>query len=91
MVVEEVNKNIMDKIKQWILSWFNDLENEAEYACSRKGIDAYIDANMDELGSHNVENVPMIIESISTNQKYCMHYVFRANTTFNIISDNMIA
>lgn len=84
-----MNKNILDKIKQLILSWFNDVENEAEYVDSRKGIDAYIDANMDKLGPHHVEIVLKIIESISTNQKYCLHHVFRGNTTSNFISDGV--
>ena len=90
MVINEANKPILDKIKQWILSWFNYVENEAEYAYSRKGLDTYIDAKMDKLGLHNVENMLKIIESITRNQKYCMHYVFRGNTTFHFISDRVV-
>lgn len=76
MVVNVENKPILDTIKMWILSWFNYVENEGEYACSREGIDNYINANIDKLGQHNVQNILKIIESISTNQEYCIHYFF---------------
>jgi len=76
MVVNVENKPILDTIKMWILSWFNYVENEGEYACNREGIDVYINANIDKLGQHNVQNILKIIESISTNQEYCIHYFF---------------
>ena len=81
---------ILTNIKNWILTWFKDLETKNELITSKQILDKYMSKNAEVIGSSRLEKITKLIQQVMTHQHELLHCYFKSKCTFDFIGDSIV-
>lgn len=80
---------ILSNLKQWIKSWFNVVENKAQYDHSYNEFMKYYNSNRNIVGEHYSKHIDDILSNITAKIDSVVYYQFMYRSTFKSKSSSI--